>query len=178
MALLLFILALMAIGLVVSVVRQARSDLNKPSNPMLLVPVSLVRAHNLSASKLGRGKIGARLNGWMRIGILVSIVWIPCAPFVVGYYAEQKADQSQELMAGGGTPLVGELYYRLLDLREYESNGEIYTAADQSVALWALMWLAVLALETVGPFFAACGLAYFAKWSIGWVHAGFKPSDI
>lgn len=114
---------------------------------------------------------GFRLNGWQRIGIVLSVVWAIAAGLYVRYADEKRADEMSYLTytscvdATRALDPQARLPYPGCDKRSAETytrwiNGSRGNAAFVALAPIPIAWLLVWGLVAL----------------VRWIRRGFKPS--
>lgn len=106
-----------------------------------------------------------KLNGWQRLGIITSLLWIPCA-YVYTLDAVYSRDSNlavKVLMACEDNVARGIGSQEVCD-RDYSSSTDVFFREDRKVA----------ALVALVPVPCAWVLVYLITYLVGWVRRGFK----
>ena len=134
----------------------------------------------------------SRLNGWQRIGLILSVAW--AIAMVANAASQYGKVESIESELGGNCPTLRTPYVRWYDSRQgsqlsvrHDGEGSIdcrelsrrareLAAQIQSGAVTPSKNFAYsqLALVVVVPIVALWVFAYLAVWLFMWVHDGFR----
>ena len=104
-----------------------------------------------------------RLNGWQRLGIIASVLWIVGAWITTMHFGTEEAQQraSDSMAVCNKYPLPGETCSDKFS----ETYGIYFNVAKETAALAAL-----------APVPIGWGLAYLAIWLVRWVRRGFQQA--
>jgi hypothetical protein len=113
-----------------------------------------------------------KLNGWKRIGIIVSVLWIPCAWVHTFDSATGRASAS---VASAQAACDGSLAGKTGDAWTKGFN-ECDRQADESLALALTNARQEAALIALAPVPLGWGFAYLVLFLVQWVKRGFAQS--
>lgn len=116
--------------------------------------------------------MGLRLNGWMRLGIAISVLWVIVAGTYAGHDIRQVSEREERWenapVVGGEVPkhespmrLIITNYSFLTQCSYLDAPGLTTTCELRSVNLFLLVVVPVIAL-------------WIAGFSVAWIRAGFN----
>jgi hypothetical protein len=106
-----------------------------------------------------------RLNGWQRIGIILSVIWIIGGGMLVHTIARDNAAPEFILSDDDFKALAAN------DMTKVSNEGLIYmkNTIDREVSTLMVFW-------TLGPLVMVWGFVYLVIGLIQWVRAGFRQA--
>jgi hypothetical protein len=107
---------------------------------------------------------GFRLNGWQRIGIVLSMLWA-----VVGGLWGNHID----IQEGGAIPIAH--YKWCISQPDYDDDECSHTFDEEYAAGVRGHW-ALPAIVGLVPIPVAWLLVYIVVWTVRWIGRGFQPS--
>jgi hypothetical protein len=114
-----------------------------------------------------------RLNGWQRIGVILSVIWLIGGGFatraIVDDDLRRDVDLQWRLVEGLSTP--DQVALKAGDFEKVSTDGRVALkrSMDQEVNIWTIVW-------TLAPLIATWALVYILVWLTRWVRAGFTQS--
>jgi hypothetical protein len=117
-----------------------------------------------------------KLNGWKRIGIIASVVWVLCAGI---YTDDSKIDRASDLIADTHVRCDSSLPNYSKDEGAYEAGfRKCNKEAEDSLALAISNARFSAALVAFVPVPFGWGFVYLALFLVRWVKRGFTPRQV
>ena len=105
-----------------------------------------------------------RLNGWQRIGIVLSVVWAALGGLWGNHIAIQQ---------GGAVPIA---HYKWCISQPNDDDDECSAAFDEEYAVGVRGHWASATMVALIPIPVAWLLVYIVVWAVRWIRRGFQPS--
>jgi len=114
-----------------------------------------------------------RLNGWQRIGVILSVLWIVGGGFVTHAIVDDSLRHDADLqwkLVEGLSPR-DQVALKAGDFKKVSTDGLVALkhSMDQEVNTWTIVW-------TLAPLIATWALFYVIVWLTQWVRDGFRHS--